>query len=346
MFHFWLNTFFVVEEEEACLGGENCSSADIAKNPSTTPVKPDNSETSTTSLPYGSSSGVANGTKNIDHLCYSIKKMNYDNTSYSAEYIVRDGVKYAVPKQTISSSRGQVHDSRQGAGLPYSAVPPRGPFLSRNGSGSTSASMRGSRHGCSPGTVPIVGRDREMMASAHRGGGSVDVKRVVDSFHQRQMSDQLQMQRTRDGRVPNDFSPVNRTPPSHPRSQSRSLVQRQHSEQTPAINRSPWVGRPRYGSEKLEELKWPSRLQSESLLPSNQVSLTCYTPVSTSFASTCAPPQNAPASHSSTQATKKQVYKVLTLQKSELDKANKDTQHRLYSSDFMVSYLLSLSFSA
>ena len=106
------------------------------------------------------------------------------------------------------------------------------------------------------------------------------------------------------------------------------------------------------GRDAIKDSGSGSRLVSPSVqarsegLPSDPVSLTGYNPrnsrqgtsaASSRQASTPAEPQSSAVFDVSGSSCRPSTFCMLTLTKSEIDKANKDVQHKVYSSDFKVS---------
>lgn len=258
-----------------------------------------------------------------------------NSTAYTADGSLRGG------------RHGQASSFRAGgpSGGHFNSITPSNHSRTSSVSSTASAVSRS-------GPSPRVGHDLD-NAKLKRAE-TVNVKRVIDSFQQRNNALNDNSQKSRGFKVQNGaqvgsggdrVTPVVKAKPLN--ASSRGPPVRKISDLPSSALHSPSSvgGRLHLLSDRTDDIKWPSRSHGDSLLlPSNQVSLTCYNPRSSvSLPSSVSRTAQQNSSVHDAVAHRKQVYKVMTLKKSELDKANKDTQHRLFSADFTVqSFSLSV----
>lgn len=359
MFHFWLNTFFVTAEEEilvsrasasddtgtiACVSTSAGGSMKVRRNSGDVRTEKKATSVSMETLRCVAVDATPNrpdvdGNAHQD-VCYSVKRMNYKNTSHSAEYVPKEGVVYAIQNSFLHPSTARDwHVATGGAanGNPFRTK--NSPFMS---SGSYKRGGRYHQPVISPLAAPFnlvvppptpPGSSGVALPSEENAANTVPRRSNRPDVSESAPKEQILL---RNGVKTNNLTRTLFPPPTF----SRTGFQRQSSEQpSSSVSPSASFGRPRYGSERPEEsIRYPYRgVNPDSLLTGNSVSLTHFGVRPISHTSS-APVREAAQTTSSdcSPALNKHVYKVLTLRKAELDKANKDTQHKVYSSDFTV----------
>lgn len=253
-----------------------------------------------------------------------------NNTAYTADGSLRGG------------RHGQASSFRAGApsGGHFNSITPSNHSRTAPVSSSTASAVGRS------GPSPKMGHDLD-NAKLKRAE-TVNVKRVIDSFQQRNNALNDNSQKSRGLKVQNGaqvgsgsvirrVTPVLKAKPLNASSRGPS-VRKISDLPSSALHSPSSVGRLHLLSDRTDDIKWPSRSHGDSLLlSSNQVSLTCYNPRSSlSLPSSVLGTAQQNSSVHDGVTKRKQVYKVMTLKKSELDKANKDAQHRIFSADFTV----------